>query len=400
MIGMRDPVVRNERPDDHGGRAPRARERPQDRIRGGLGARLDIRPGLRPPGHTANPERLTNPLATSGEPETEVIDAPPEPIAGARVAAMVRACWRPLSSPRSHWGPWWRQSRRRGSPARSRPVWFRRRRRPSSAAILVRLVAGTMAVDPRLPGLVPGYQPGELAAFAVLTTPLDAAHRAALTATGARILRSYRTVDMVAIAARPSTIRAVAGLSWVAWLAPVDVIVALGAQAAPIPAASVGDAAPLPDQTRTTAGDLGAPALWTAGSPVPARPSRSSTPVSMPATRTSTTSTSGLVAPARSGQGRRVAQLHRRGLLAARDRRSQRPRDARRGDRGRYRRGRTDRPMTTAPSSGSHQEPGWRSARSSQTPAPVSTATSSRRWSGLPCPPIRAAARSGPRWST
>ena len=110
------------------------------------------------------------------------------------------------------------------------------------------------AVDPRLPGSCPATNPASWRRFAVLTQPLDAAHRAALTATGARIPRSYRTVDMVAIAARPSTIRAVAGLSWVAWLAPVDVIVALGAQAAPIPTSGTGSwQVKLPGATRVNA---------------------------------------------------------------------------------------------------------------------------------------------------
>src|SRR6267142_4642398 len=38
---------------------------------------------------------------------------------------------------------------------------------------LTALVAGTLLPDPRIAGLVPGYQPGELAAFAVLTEPCD-----------------------------------------------------------------------------------------------------------------------------------------------------------------------------------------------------------------------------------
>jgi subtilisin family serine protease len=133
---------------------------------------------------------------------------------------------------------------------------------------LAGLVSGTATIDPRLPGLVPGYQPGELAVFAVLTATADAAHRAALTATGARILRSYRSTDLVALAARPAAIEAIAALSWVSWLAPVEVVVALGAARSAAPAASapaVTAAIPLPDQTRTTAGDLGAPDLWAAG---------------------------------------------------------------------------------------------------------------------------------------
>jgi len=130
---------------------------------------------------------------------------------------------------------------------------------------LAGLVAGTIALDARLPGLVPGYQPGELAAFAVLSTPADVTHRAAITAAGARILRSYRSTDMIAIAARPAAIQAVAALSWVAWLVPVEVTVALGAGPTAPAAPTTLDASALPDQTRTTAGDLGAPALWDAG---------------------------------------------------------------------------------------------------------------------------------------
>ena len=133
------------------------------------------------------------------------------------------------------------------------------------------LVAGTTALDARVPALVPGYRPGELAVFAVLTAAADASHRAALTAAGARILRSYRSVDLVALAALPAAIEAVAALSWVAWLAPVEVVVPLAANEATTSVAVGGDAPALPDQTRTTAGDLSArPPCGVPGSPAEA----------------------------------------------------------------------------------------------------------------------------------
>ena len=130
---------------------------------------------------------------------------------------------------------------------------------------LASLVAGTIAIDPRLAGLVPGHQSGELAAFAVLTEAADAAHRTALAAAGARLLRSYRSTDMVALAATPGAIEAVAALPWVAWLAPVEVVVPLSTSTVGATPTDFPDAAALPDQTRTTAGDLGASILWDAG---------------------------------------------------------------------------------------------------------------------------------------
>jgi len=128
---------------------------------------------------------------------------------------------------------------------------------PSAASSKLRgdlaaLVSGARAIDSGVPGLVPGYQPGELVFFAVLREPNDAAHRAAIAALGARVLRAYASVDAFALAASPTTVLRVAALPWVEWLAPVEVVVAL-------------DHRTEGDQTRATTQDVGAPALWDQG---------------------------------------------------------------------------------------------------------------------------------------
>jgi subtilisin family serine protease len=134
---------------------------------------------------------------------------------------------------------------------------------------LAALVDGSAVLDPRLAGLVPGFVAGEIPAFALLTAPPDATRLAQLTQAGARILRTYRTIDLVALAGDAATIRRLDGLAVVARMAPIEVIVAQTTGPAPAHPAAGGAAAnapaPLPDQTRTTAGDLGAPALWDAG---------------------------------------------------------------------------------------------------------------------------------------
>lgn len=120
---------------------------------------------------------------------------------------------------------------------------------------LDRLVADPSLLDARLPGLVRGYRPGELAVFAMLSQANDAVHLQRLKARGARVLRSYRTAPVVAIAVTPLEVRAVAELAWVEWMIPVDVVVALDHQR------EVDQSAP-PTGTPI---DLGVPALWDQG---------------------------------------------------------------------------------------------------------------------------------------
>jgi subtilisin family serine protease len=120
--------------------------------------------------------------------------------------------------------------------------------RPDLAA----LVAGTSPQDPRVTRLVPGTRAGEIAYFAVLRVAADAGRRAAVEALGARIVRSYRTVDALAIVSDPVTVLRVAALPWVDWLAPVELVVPL-------------DDEPLVDQTRGTPADVGATDAWATG---------------------------------------------------------------------------------------------------------------------------------------
>jgi subtilisin family serine protease len=116
---------------------------------------------------------------------------------------------------------------------------------------LAALVAGEAALDPRIARLVSGYQEGELPYFVYLTEPNDAAHRALLTGLGARVLRSYRSVPVFALASNPTTVLRVAALPWVSWLAPIELVVALDE--------------PVVDQSRATTADVGAPEQWDAG---------------------------------------------------------------------------------------------------------------------------------------
>jgi hypothetical protein len=81
-------------------------------------------------------------------------------------------------------------------------------------------VAGTVALDPRIPKLVPGYLPGELVYFAVLNAPLTDADQAVLVGLGARVLHSYRTVDALVLASRPEVVSQVAQQAFVEWMAP------------------------------------------------------------------------------------------------------------------------------------------------------------------------------------
>ena len=117
---------------------------------------------------------------------------------------------------------------------------------------LAALVAGSATLDPRIASLVPGYAAGELPYFALLSEPFDAAHAATLSTLGVRLLRTYRTIDLVAVASDASAVTSVAGLPWVTSLAPVELVFALADE-------------PVVDQTKGTTADVGAPAWWNRG---------------------------------------------------------------------------------------------------------------------------------------
>lgn len=116
---------------------------------------------------------------------------------------------------------------------------------------LAAFVAGTATPDPRLPQLIPGLQAGDLAYFVVLDVKNDSTRAASITALGARIVRSYRTVNAFAVISAPITVLRIADVAWVDWLAPVEIVHALDE--------------PLADQTRATPADVGAPEWWSQG---------------------------------------------------------------------------------------------------------------------------------------
>ena len=138
----------------------------------------------------------------------------------------------------------------------------RRRSRPAAAATpspaaklrgdLADQVAGIRQIDARIPGLIPDWRTGDLAYFAVLTEPDDAAHAAVLASLGARVLRSYRSVEAFALTSSPTTVLRIAALGWVRRLEPIEVVVALQDE-------------PVADQTRGTPADVGADDLWAQG---------------------------------------------------------------------------------------------------------------------------------------
>jgi subtilisin family serine protease len=118
---------------------------------------------------------------------------------------------------------------------------------------LAALVSGEATLDSRIPGLVAGYQAGELPYFVYLTEPNDATHRAALEVLGARVLRTYRTLSVFALASSAATVLRVAAKSWVSWLAPIELVFALDGPE------------PVADQSRSTTQDVGGPDQWNAG---------------------------------------------------------------------------------------------------------------------------------------
>jgi subtilisin family serine protease len=119
--------------------------------------------------------------------------------------------------------------------------------RPDLAA----LVSGQSQLDPRIAGILPGYLPGELPYF-VVGDSNDAAHAAQITSLGARVLRTYASFTGFAVASSPGVVQSVAQLSWVSWLAPVEIVTTL-------------DDTQLAEQTRGTPADVHADALWSQG---------------------------------------------------------------------------------------------------------------------------------------
>jgi hypothetical protein len=119
---------------------------------------------------------------------------------------------------------------------------------PKLRSDLAALVAGEATLDARIPSLIPGLEAGEIPFFAVLSEPNDMAHRAQLEGLGARVLRTYRSVDAFALVSDAGTVSEVAGLPWVDWLAPIEVVEALTHEAEV-------------DEARNTPADVGAHAF-------------------------------------------------------------------------------------------------------------------------------------------
>ena len=117
---------------------------------------------------------------------------------------------------------------------------------------LAALLAGRAKQDPRVARLTRGYRKGELVYFAVLSGSSDSTRAAILRRLGARVLRSYRSIDALALASRPAVARKVAALAWVRQLQPVEVVTVAGHES-PV------------DQTKATTADVGAPAWWSQG---------------------------------------------------------------------------------------------------------------------------------------
>jgi subtilisin family serine protease len=117
---------------------------------------------------------------------------------------------------------------------------------------LAALVSGAATPNASIPALIPGYVAGQLPYFALLSEPFDAGHASTFADLGVRVLRSYRTIDLVAVVSDPAAVELVAAQPWVTSLAPIEVVYALADE-------------PIVDQTRGTTADVGAPALWDRG---------------------------------------------------------------------------------------------------------------------------------------
>jgi subtilisin family serine protease len=122
---------------------------------------------------------------------------------------------------------------------------------PKLRGDLAALVAGQATLDARIPELIPGLEAGEIPFFAVLSESNDLPHRTQLEGLGARVLRTYRSVDAFALVSDAGTVSEVAALPWVDWLAPIEVVEALTHEA------EVGE-------VRNTPADVGAHQFWDA----------------------------------------------------------------------------------------------------------------------------------------
>ena len=108
-----------------------------------------------------------------------------------------------------------------------------------------------VTANPIVARLTPGHRRGELVYFAVLATPADASALRRLEEAGARVIRTYRTVEAVVLASPRAVVPRIAALPWVTALQPVRIVHA-------------ADEAPV-DQTRGTPQDVGAPEWWSRG---------------------------------------------------------------------------------------------------------------------------------------
>jgi subtilisin family serine protease len=123
---------------------------------------------------------------------------------------------------------------------------------PKLRSDLAALVSGEAELDARVPDLIPGLASEEIPYFAVLTEPNDAAHRLQLEALGARVLNTYASIDAFALASDAATVSEVAALTWVDWLAPVEVVEAVAHETEV-------------ERLRNTPADVGSPPFWDAG---------------------------------------------------------------------------------------------------------------------------------------
>ena len=197
-------------PDDDRGRPSVPRQAAEDRVRGRLGDRLDVRRGEGAADQGAQ-DRVTH---------ARVLGACALAIVLLLATTALAATGRGPSAPK------------RLTPALS-----------ADLALLQR--------DPRIARLVPGNRPGEIAYFVVLDAPKTAAHRTALERAGARVLNDYRTLDAFAVASRRASHAGSRGCPDVARLAPVEVIQTQAEQEV--------------DQSKATTADVGATQLWSQG---------------------------------------------------------------------------------------------------------------------------------------
>ncbi len=119
---------------------------------------------------------------------------------------------------------------------------------------LADLLAHPERVDARVPSLIAGYTAGEVPVLAKLRRQPTTSDLRQLRHLGARVLRTYVTIPVVALSGQPSAITAVAQLAWVRWMVPIEVVQLLSE--------------PEVDQSNPPTGgpiDVGVPALWDEG---------------------------------------------------------------------------------------------------------------------------------------